>query len=73
MLVRPPRCDSSARRAVDEAQLKQVGLIDVRDGIRVFTYRRGNRIESDWPSVELLYDGAKQLPVDLLEADSIYL
>ena len=57
-----------ARRALDEAELQQVRLVDVLDRVRLLAERRGERREADRPAVELVGDRAQQLARLAVEA-----
>ena len=61
------RHDAAARRALQEAELEQVRLVDVLDRVRLLADRGGERREADRAAVELLDDRPQQRAVDALE------
>src|SRR5688572_37109 len=46
--------DASARRALEEAELEQVRLVDVLDRVRLLAERHGERGQPDGPAAEPL-------------------
>src|SRR5437867_10558667 len=60
--------DPAAGRAVDEADLQQVRLIDVLDRVGLLADGRREGADADRPSPELVDDGEEQLAVHLVEA-----
>ena len=60
-----------ARRALEEAELEQVRLVDVLDRLRLLAERDGERREPDRPAAELLDDAAQELAVEPLEAGAV--
>ena len=60
---RPP-----ARRALDQAALEQVGLVDVLDRVLLLAHRDRERREPDRAAAELLADRAQDLAVEAVEA-----
>src|SRR5687768_10833954 len=61
------RRDSAPRRAVEEPDLQQEGLVDVLDGVGLLADRRRQRAHPHRPAAELVDDGEEQLAVDLVE------
>ena len=59
--------DPAARRALEEAELEQVRLVDVLDRLGLLAERDRERREADRPAAELLDDRAQQLAVEALE------
>ena len=55
-------------RALEEAELQEVGLVDVFDGVGFFRNRGGDGADADGAAAELLDDGVEDLDVDLVEA-----
>ena len=68
MRPRAPRRGATARRALEEAALEQVGLVDVLDGVLLLADGDGERREADGPAAEQLADRAQQLAVEPVEA-----
>src|SRR5690348_11015949 len=63
---------AAARRALDEAELQEVRLVDVLDRLLLLTERRGERAEADRPAVELHGDRVQEvarLAVEALRVD----
>src|SRR6266511_817280 len=56
------------RRALDEAQLEQVGLVDVLDRVRLLAQRDGEGRQSHRAASELVRDRPEQLAVHALQA-----
>src|SRR5712692_2490000 len=71
MFVGQARGDAAAGGAGDEAQLQQVGFVDILDGFGVFAGAGGQRVQADGAAVEFLDDGQQQVAVGLVEADVI--
>src|SRR5579859_1705205 len=63
--------DATAWGACDEAELQQVGFVDILDGFGVFTGAGGQRVQADGATIELLDDGQQQVAVGLVEADLV--
>ena len=61
------RHDPAARGALEEAQLEQVGLVDVLDRVSLLAERDGERRQPDRAAVEPLHDRPQQLAVGALE------
>src|SRR2546427_42359 len=59
---------ASARRALDEAELEQVRLVDVLDRLLLLPERCGERREADGPAFELAGDRSQQLARLAVEA-----
>ena len=59
---------AAARRAVEEADLQQVGLVDVLDRVGLLADRGRQRVHAHRAAAELLDDREQQLAVDLVEA-----
>src|SRR5439155_383470 len=60
--------DAAARGALEHAELEQVGLVDVLDGLRLLTDGDGQGGQPDGATVEPLADRRQDGPVDLVEA-----
>ena len=58
---------AAARRALEEAELEQVRLVDVLDRVRLLAERDGERRQADRAAAELQGDRLEQLAVDPLE------
>ena len=65
------RGHSSARRAVEKADLDEERLVDFFDRVRLLGQRRRQRVHAHRPALVLLDDGQQQLAVDLVEAVAI--
>ena len=70
-----PRCSNArlrgraaARRALDQAALEQVRLVDVLDRVLLLADRDRERREPDRAAAELLADRAQDLAVEAVEA-----
>ena len=63
--------DPPARRALEEAELEQVRLVDVLDRVGLLAERDGERREADRAAAELLGDRRQQLAVDALEPAAV--
>ena len=61
---------AAARCALEEAELEQVGLVDVLDRLRLLAERDGERREPDRSAAELDRDRAEELAVGPLEAEA---
>ncbi len=61
-----------ARRALQEAELEQIRLVDVFDRVRLLAERDRERREADGPALELVRDRVEQIAVDALEADVVH-
>ena len=59
---------AAARRALDEAELQQVRLVDVLDRVLLLAERRRERRQADRAAVELARDRAQQLARLAVEA-----
>src|SRR5207248_2225037 len=59
---------AAARRALDEAELQQVRLVDVLDRLLLLAERGGQRRQPDGPAVELARDRLQELPRLAVEA-----
>src|SRR5581483_10190349 len=68
VLAPEQRDDAAARRALQEAELEQVRLVDVLDRLRLLAERDGEVRESDRPAVEPFDDRPQELAVEALEA-----
>ncbi len=60
-----------ARRALDQAQLEQIGLVDVLDRVLLLADRDRERREPDRAAAELLADRAQDLAVEAVEAELV--
>src|SRR2546430_16882692 len=63
--------DAAPRRALDEAELEEVGLVDVLDRLLLLAEGDRERGEPDRPAAELDRDRLQQLAVGALEADRV--
>jgi hypothetical protein len=63
--------DAASRRPLEEAELEEIGLVDVPDRVRLLTERYRECREPDGPAAELVRDCLEQLTVDALEADLV--
>src|ERR687896_1357946 len=61
------------RRPLDEAELEEVGLVDVLDRVGLLAEGDRQRGEADGTAVELVEDGPEKLAVDPLEALAVHL
>ena len=68
MLVGAPGGRPAARGAVEEAELQEVGLVDVLDGVGLLGDGRSQGVHADRPAPELVDDGQKESAVHLVEA-----
>ena len=53
--------------ALEEAQLEQVRLVHVHDGVRLLRHRGGQSLQPHGAAVELLYQRAQELVVQLVQ------
>ena len=67
------RRDAAARRALQEAGLQQVGLVEVLERAAVLAERRGDRADADGAAAELLDDRREDPPVELVEPVLVHL
>src|SRR5690606_17111718 len=65
------RGDAAARRPVEKADLDEKRLVDVFDGVLLFTDRGRQAAEPDGPAAELVDDRAQQPAIGLVEAVGI--
>src|SRR5918999_1767818 len=65
------RDHAAARRALQEAELEQVRLVDVLDRVGLLPERDRERREPDGAAAELVRDGRQKLPVGPLEPDAV--
>ena len=63
--------DAAARRAGEEAELDQVGLVDIHDGVGVLGDGGGEGVEPDGSAIEALDQGAQQAAVVFVEAELV--
>ncbi len=68
MSIGAPGGDPTSGRSIDETELEEKRLVDVHDRVRFFTDRGGDRVKTNWPSVELFDNRAQHLTVDVVEA-----
>ena len=71
VIIRVARRHASSRRPVEKAELKQVGLDDVHDRVRLFADRGGDGFEAYGPALELANDHFEHATVDLVEAELV--
>jgi len=71
--VLPPKVgdDPSSRRALQEAELEQVRLVDVLDRLGLLAERDGERRQPDRAAAEALDHAAQELTVEALEPDFV--
>src|SRR5215471_5730573 len=72
MLISKPSRHSTARRAIQKADLEQVRLIDLFYRILFLTDRRRQSSETDWTAVKLSNNRHKELAVHFIKAKRIY-
>ncbi len=60
-------------RPLQEAQLKQVGLIDIHDGIRLLGDGGGDGLQPHRSPLKLFNNGQEHLPVNLVQAGMVHL
>src|SRR5574341_1273756 len=65
--------DSSARRAVEKTQLKQIGLVYIHDCIGFFADGGGNRLQADGPAAEFVDNRMHHPAVDVVQAQLVNL
>ena len=65
----PAECgdDTAPRRALEEAELQEIGLVDVLDGVLLLAEGDRECREADRPAAELVGDGEEQLSICPLE------
>ena len=63
--------DAAAGGAVEEADLDEEGFVDLFEGVLLLGEGGGEGVEADWAAVVLLYDGAQEAAVELVEAVGI--
>ena len=66
------RADPASRRAHQEAQLHQEGLVDVLDGHRVLAGSRREGIQTHRAAAELVHHAGEHLAVGAVEAQLIH-
>ncbi len=66
-----PGRGTATRRALDQAALQQVRLVDILDRVLLLSDRRGQRGEPHRAAGELLADRAQDLPVEPIEPDVV--
>ena len=59
MLVSQIRAFAATGRAHDEAFLDEEGLADLLDSARVLAHCRGDGIDTDWTTLELVDDSSE--------------
>src|SRR6266850_516862 len=67
MLVCEPGCDAAPGSALKEADLKQIGFVNVFDGIDFFAQDSGDRVDAHGAATESFDDSAQEFPVDVVE------
>src|ERR1700729_2996364 len=60
--------DAAAGRAIEKAELHEVGLVDFFDGVFFFAERGGERVEADGAAGIFLDDGEHEVAVGVVEA-----
>ena len=65
------RQQPSARRALHEAELDEIGLDDVLDRVAGLGERGGDRLDADRTAAELDRDRVEIAPIHLVEADRV--
>src|SRR5487761_1201248 len=60
--------NAAALRAVEQAELHQIRLVNFLDRVLFFAERRGERVESTRPAAIFLNNGEQQVAVHLIEA-----
>src|SRR6266508_3785206 len=68
-----PRDYAPPRRALEEPELEQVRLVDVRDRVRLLAEGDGQGGKAHRAAVEALHDSPQQLAVGALEAVTVYI
>ena len=71
MLISSESGDPSSGRAVQEADLDQVGFINIFDSIFGFADCGRDGVYADWTTVELLDNGKEELSVHLIKTETI--
>ena len=71
VVVGHARRDAAARGALQEADLQQVRLVHVHDGVRLLGHGRGERLEARGTAVEALDQHAQQLAVHAVQAERV--
>ena len=71
MLVSSPGRYPSTRRALQEAELNQIWLVDVHDGVGFFAGRSCQRFNSDRPAIEFLDNRLQHPAIDFVETQAI--
>ena len=64
---------AATRRAHEKAAHDEVGLVDVLYRVRLLAERHGQRLQPDWPAVELLDDRSQDVAVELVEPLAVHL
>src|ERR1700722_2299621 len=57
-------CNPAARRAMQEAELNQIGFVDFFDGFRFFTHSGSYRVDADRAAAELFEHSAHDLLIN---------
>src|SRR5579859_5822455 len=73
MLAAELRDRAAARRALDEAELQQIRLVDVLDRVGLLAERNSERGQADRPAVELHDDRAQELTRLAVEPEGVHL
>src|ERR1700760_4000406 len=67
VLVGPPGRGATARRALDQAALQQVGLVHVLDRVLLLPDRHRERRQTDRTATELVADRVQDLTIETVE------
>src|SRR6185295_15589986 len=73
VLPRAPRGPAAPRRPIEEADLKEIRLVDLLESTPVLADGRRERGQTNGSAVELLENGGEQPSIDLVETESVHL
>src|SRR2546421_6283033 len=73
MLVSGARRHAPARGTIKKADLNQIRLDDLFDGLALFADRSGDRADADWAAVELFDDRRQDFAIHFVEAELVNL
>lgn len=73
MMICRRRNNATARRALQETYLQQIGLVYILNGLALFAYRSGDGIQPNRPAPEGADHGLQHLMVDTVQSPGVHL
>ena len=73
MLIGQPGGETAAGGSFQETQLHEVGLVDIRDGVRFLADRGGDSVQSHRSAIKLVDDSMQHLVVYLIKSYGVNL